>query len=177
MKLMIASDIHGGAYHCEKMCKCYSDEQADKLILLGDLLYHGPRNDLPKGYDPKQVIQLLNNMKQEILCVHGNCDSEVDQMVLDFPILSDYALIFEQGRTLVATHGHITNIPALKSGDVLLSGHTHVPKTEKIGDYWHINPGSVSLPKEGSVSSYIIFENNCVTLKALDGSILKQTLL
>ena len=107
MKWMIASDIHGSAFYCEKMLKAFEREQADKLLLLGDILYHGPRNDLPKGYAPKKVIELLNNIKEKILCVRGNCDAEVDQMVLEFPVLADYMLLFDGTCAIYATHGHV----------------------------------------------------------------------
>ena len=109
MKLMIASDIHGSAYYCEKLLKAYDEEKADKLLLLGDILYHGPRNDLPKDYAPKQVIAMLNPRKQDLLCVRGNCDTEVDQMVLDFPILADYCILYLNERMIFATHGHASN--------------------------------------------------------------------
>ncbi len=129
MKLMIASDIHGSAYYCRKMLEAYDREKADKLLLLGDILYHGPRNDLPKEYAPKEVIAMLNARKQEILCVRGNCDTEVDQMVLEFPILAEYCFLNLDGQNIYATHGHVWNpkkLPMLKAGDILLNGHTHV---------------------------------------------------
>ena len=133
MKLMIASDIHGSAYYCKKMVAAYQREHADRLLLLGDILYHGPRNDLPEDYDPKAVISLLNPLKQEILCVRGNCDTEVDQMVLDFPIMAEYCLLELNGQTVFATHGHHfnpQNPPMLKDGDILLNGHTHIPANQ-----------------------------------------------
>ena len=153
MKLMIASDIHGSAYYCKKMVAAYQREHANRLLLLGDILYHGPRNDLPKDYDPKAVISLLNPLKQEILCVRGNCDTEVDQMVLDFPIMAEYCLLELNGQTIFATHGHHfnpQNPPMLKDGDILLNGHTHIPANRNMGTYTYMNPGSVSIPKEGS---------------------------
>ena len=122
MKIMIASDIHGSAYYLEQLLNRYHEENPDKLLLLGDILYHGPRNDLPKGYAPKDVILLLNTHKEEILCVRGNCDTEVDQMVLDFPILADYCILYEKGHMIFATHGHYYNMenpPMLKKGDIL----------------------------------------------------------
>ena len=109
MKLMIASDIHGSSYYCRKMIEAYRQEEADRLLLLGDLLYHGPRNNLPRDYNPKEVISMLNEIKNELLCVRGNCDTEVDQMVLDFPILAEYCLLELDGRTIFATHGHNFN--------------------------------------------------------------------
>lgn len=170
MKLMLASDIHGSAYYAEKMRQAYIDEKADRLILLGDLLYHGPRNDLPKDYAPKKVIEILNDIKEEILCVRGNCDTEVDQMVLDFPIMADYAVIYADGRTLYLTHGHKfnpENPPKLKKGDYLVNGHTHIPANEDKGDFIYINPGSVSIPKAGSGHTYMIYENGEFALKEL----------
>ena len=174
MKLMIASDIHGSAYYCKKMIEAYQREQADRLLLLGDILYHGPRNDLPEGYDPKAVIAMLNPLKQELLCVRGNCDTEVDQMVLEFPILADYCLLEINGQTIFATHGHHfnpQNPPMLKEGDILLNGHTHIPANQNMSTYTYMNPGSVSIPKEGSAHGYMIFDGNFVW-KNLDGTIL-----
>lgn len=174
MKLMIASDIHGSAYYCKKMIEAYQREQADRLLLLGDILYHGPRNDLPEGYDPKAVIAMLNRLKQELLCVRGNCDTEVDQMVLEFPILADYCLLEINGQTIFATHGHHfnpQNPPMLKEGDILLNGHTHIPANQNMSTYTYMNPGSVSIPKEGSAHGYMIFDGNFVW-KDLDGTTL-----
>ena len=153
MKIMIASDIHGSAYYLEQLLNRYDEENPDKLLLLGDILYHGPRNDLPKGYAPKDVILLLNTHKEEILCVRGNCDTEVDQMVLDFPILADYCILYENGHMIFATHGHhynMENPPMLKKGDILLHGHTHIPVSEEFDERIYLNPGSVSIPKNGS---------------------------
>lgn len=172
MKFMIASDIHGSAYYCKKLLEAYKREQAERLLLLGDVLYHGPRNDLPKDYNPKEVIAMLNPMKEDILCVRGNCDTEVDQMVLDFPILADYCVIPVGGRLLYATHGHVynkENPPKLKEGDILLNGHFHVPACEEVDNFVYMNPGSVSIPKENSRHSYMIFEDGTFTWKDLDG--------
>ncbi|PWM40551.1 MAG: phosphodiesterase [Clostridiales bacterium] len=172
MKLMIASDIHGSRPCCEALLGRYEKERAGRLVLLGDLLYHGPRNDLPEGYDPKGVIRLLNDRRQELFCVRGNCDAEVDQMVLQFPILADYALLWLEGRTVFATHGHIYNeqsLPPLKEGDVLLHGHTHVLAAREMGSHIYLNPGSVSLPKEGNPRSYMTYEDGVFTIKDLEG--------
>ena len=161
MKLMIASDIHGSSYYCRKMIEAYHKEGADRLLLLGDLLYHGPRNDLPKDYNPKEVISMLNAIKKDLLCVRGNCDTEVDQMVLDFPILAEYCLLELDGRTIFATHGHNfnpDNLPMLKEGDILLNGHTHIPANQNMGTYTYMNPGSISIPKEGSAHGYMIYD-------------------
>lgn len=172
MKLMIASDLHGSAYYCRKMLEAYEREKADKLLILGDILYHGPRNDLPKEYDPKAVIRMLNEKKEELLCVRGNCDCDVDQMVLEFPILAEYAIFYIGNRMIFATHGHKINkenLPMLKAGDILLNGHFHVPAFERIGDFIYMNPGSVSIPKEESEHSYMIVEEDVYTWKNLEG--------
>ncbi|SHI46054.1 phosphodiesterase [Lutispora thermophila] len=173
MKLMIASDIHGSAYYCGKMINAYKEEKADKLLLLGDLLYHGPRNDLPKDYDPKKVINMLNDIADEILCVRGNCEAEVDQMVLKFPIMAEYCILYLHNRMVFATHGHKyneENPPSLKKGDILLNGHTHIPKFTKHENYYYINPGSVSIPKGGSNNGYIVLENGEFIWKDFDGN-------
>lgn len=170
MKIFIASDIHGSAYWCRKMLEAYRAEKSDKLLLLGDILYHGPRNDLPEEYSPKEVIAMLNEIKDEILCVRGNCDTEVDQMVLNFPVLADYAFIVEGNTRIFATHGHKfneDNLPPLSKGDVLLHGHTHVQVIREHENYTYINPGSVSIPKENTGHGYAILENGKVTLKCL----------
>ena len=177
MKLMIASDIHGSAFYLKELLRQYDTEQPDKLLLLGDLIYHGPRNDLPKGYAPPEVIELLNARKEEILCVRGNCDTDVDQMVLDFPILADYCILYEQGHMIFATHGHnhnTANPPMLKPGDILLHGHTHVPAAEEFNGRYYLNPGSVSIPKDGSQRGYMMLENGVFTWKSLDGEAYKN---
>lgn len=172
MKWMIASDIHGSALYCEQMLDSFRREKADRLLLLGDLLYHGPRNDLPDGYAPKEVIALLNSVKEKILSVRGNCEAEVDQMVLSFPVMADYALLSLESRLLFATHGHHFNedaLPPLCKGDVLLCGHMHIPACREHENYIYMNPGSVSLPKEGSGRGYMTLENAVFTWKTLDG--------
>jgi len=179
MKWFIASDIHGSAYYAEKMVEAYKKEQADKMLLLGDILYHGPRNDLPRDYAPKKVIPLLNAEKERILCVRGNCDAEVDQMVLDFPIMDDFVLIEDGGVLIFATHGHVYNEEKLPDGkfDILLHGHTHVPKITDHEKYVYINPGSVSIPKENSHHGYMIFEQGRFLWKDFDGKILKEYII
>ena len=174
MKLMIASDLHGSAYYTRKLLDSYEKEQPDKLILLGDILYHGPRNDLPRDYAPKEVIAMLNPLAHKILCVRGNCEAEVDQMVLDFPVLADYAVLFEQGKTIYVTHGHLFSEdkpPKLSAGDVLLCGHTHVPKCAEHDGWWYLNPGSVSIPKNNSWHGYMTLEEGSFLWKDLDGSV------
>lgn len=170
MKIFIASDIHGSAHFCRKMLDAFEAEHADRLFLLGDVLYHGPRNDLPVGYAPKDVIAMLNPLKQKILCVRGNCDTEVDQMVLEFPLLADYAVVDCGTRLIYATHGHkISELSeCIADGDILLCGHTHVPACN-VGRYVYLNPGSVSIPKENSKNSYMIFDNGIFIWKDIDG--------
>ena len=174
MKWMIASDLHGSYFYASQMQQAFEREQADRLLLLGDLLYHGPRNDLPREYAPKEVIPLLNGKKEKLLCVRGNCDAEVDQMVLEFPVLADYAVLPVGQRLIYATHGHIyhvKNLPPLAPGDVLLHGHTHVPAWTEFGQgNLYLNPGSVSIPKENSPHSYMILEGNTMQWKELESS-------
>ena len=172
MKLIIASDIHGSAHWCAELISAFKNEGADKLILLGDILYHGPRNDFPDDYSPKKVFEMLNAMKEQILCVRGNCDSEVDQMVLEFPILADYALGNEKGSTLFFTHGHLFNAenpPLLKKGDVLFNGHFHNPCNfiMENGAYY-ANCGSVSLPKPDTPHSYILLDDGVLYFKDIE---------
>ncbi len=178
MKIFIASDIHGDAVSCERLLQAYRESGAEKLLLLGDLLYHGPRNDLPDGYAPKRVIELLNGAASQIICVRGNCDTEVDQMVLSFPILADYAWLILDGVRIFATHGHKygkESPPPLDSGDVLLCGHTHIPVAETFGEgNVYLNPGSVSIPKNGSEKQYILLEDKLVSFVSLDGRLLGQ---
>lgn len=177
MKWLIASDIHGSAYWCRRLLEKYAEEKADRLILLGDVLYHGPRNDLPDEYAPKKVIEMLNGMSDSILCVRGNCDTEVDQMVLKFPVLADYALLELGERMIYMTHGHVyneNNLPPLREGDILLHGHTHVSKCVDHGNYVYMNPGSVSIPKENTPHGYMTLENGKFLWKSLDGEIIKE---
>ena len=174
MKWMIASDIHGSAAYCEKLLAAFGREQADRLLLLGDLLYHGPRNDLPQGYAPKEVIAQLSGVKDKVFCVRGNCEAEVDQMVLPFPVLADYCLLELKGRVIFATHGHhynLENPPLLQPGDVLLHGHTHIPAKDNSLGFWYLNPGSVSIPKENSPHSYMTLEDGQFLWKDLDGAV------
>lgn len=163
MKIIIASDLHGSAYYTELLIDYYKRSNASKLLLLGDLLYHGPRNDLPREYDCKKVAELLNSVSDEIIAVRGNCDSEVDQMMLDFPCLADYAFVCDEYVKMYATHGHIynkENLPKLQKGTVLLNGHFHVQEFSKEDGYTYINPGSVAIPKgDNAVHSCIEYEN------------------
>lgn len=177
MKIMIASDIHGSLKYLNMLLDCYKKEMPDKLFLLGDILYHGPRNDLPDEYNPKEVINKLNAIKENILCVRGNCDTEVDQMVLQFPILADYAVLYYENTMIYVTHGHkfnTQNPPMMKKGDILLHGHTHIPVCESFGENTYINPGSVSIPKENSPHSYMIFENGEFLWKDLEQNTYKN---
>ena len=174
MKILICSDIHGDADSLGLLIEKFYEEKADKILILGDILYHGPRNDLPLGYAPKKVISVLSELKEKIIAVRGNCDTEVDQMVLPFPILSDYSYVIADGLTMLATHGHKfspENPPPMASGTVLLGGHTHIPKITEIGECYYVNPGSISLPKENNPKTYAIYENRKITVKRLDGDV------
>lgn len=180
MKLMIASDLHGSAHWCRQLLAARDRERPDTLLLLGDLLYHGPRNDLPEEYSPKAVLAMLNPLAPQLLCIRGNCDTEVDQMVLDFPILADYAVLFWEGRRLYATHGHRfgeDNPPPLQQGDILLCGHTHVARQADHGTFTYWNPGSVSIPKEGTPRGYMTLEGRRALWKRLDGSVWMEAAL
>lgn len=180
LKIMFASDIHGSSYFCSKMIEAYKKEKADRLILLGDLLYHGPRNDLPKEYQPKKVIEMLNSMKEDICAVRGNCDAAVDQMVLEFSILADYCILFLEGKTIYATHGHEYNVdklPPLKKGDIFIQGHTHILMAEVKDEKILLNPGSISLPKENNPHTYGIMENGIFEIKDLCGDTIKKIIL
>ena len=176
MKLMIASDLHGSAFYCRQLLAAMEREQPDKLLLLGDILYHGPRNDLPEGYAPKEVIAMLNPLRERLLCVRGNCDTEVDQMVLEFPIMADYMALFLEGRMVFVTHGHLfneENLPNFNPGDVLIHGHTHVRAAADRGAYFFLNPGSMALPKGDGVHSYMVYEDGVFTTKDMDGAVLE----
>lgn len=173
MKLLIASDIHGDYKRAEEIYNIWKDGNYDNLILLGDLLYHGPRNDLPPYYNPKKVIPILSEMKDSIIAVRGNCDAEVDQMVLPFPILDDKKEIEVDGKRILLIHGH-HEIDA-EGFDVVMSGHTHIPVLEKKGDVLYFNPGSTTIPKGGSVSSYGVWDNGKLSIISLDdGHVVKE---
>ena len=177
MKLFFMSDIHGSVYYLNEALERFEDENGDYLVILGDILYHGARNPLPKEYNPKKIIEGLNSYSDIIIAVRGNCDSEVDEMVLDFPIMSTYSTILYNDRRLFLSHGHIyneDNMPKLSRGDLFIYGHTHIPKAEKVGDIYIINPGSITLPKENNPNSYGILEDDIFTIKDLDGNILKK---
>lgn len=160
MKIFIASDLHGSEFYTKMLINRFCEEKAERLILLGDLLYHGPRNDLPKDYCPKAVISMLNAYKDKILCVRGNCDAEVDQMVLEFPIMAEYAVLLLQGKMVYITHGHKPELLSMaQKGDTVLSGHTHIPRYEEENGVLFLNPGSVSIPKGASAPSYMLWED------------------
>lgn len=178
MKLLIASDIHGDIESAEKLIEIFEAEKCDKILLLGDILYHGPRNNLPGRYAPKEVIELLNKYSQKILAVRGNCDTEVDQMVLNFPILADYAILAFDGLNLYATHGHNFNEetpPPLAEGDILIHGHTHVIRNVKFGNKnTYLNPGSITLPKENFPRSYMIYNDREFTVYDISGDVFER---
>lgn len=178
MKLMFASDIHGSLPATERVLELFAQSGARWLVILGDILNHGPRNALPQGYAPAQVADRLNALASRIIAVRGNCDSEVDQMLLHFPITAPWQQVLMDNLRLFLTHGHLygpENLPALNAGDVLIYGHTHLPVAEKRGDIYHFNPGSVSIPKGGFTASYGILDDNVLSVMALnDQSIIAQ---
>lgn len=175
MKFLIASDIHGSAYYAKELMKRFEVEACDRMLLLGDILYHGPRNDLPKDYNPKAVIEMLNSISDKIVSVRGNCDSEVDEMVLDFPVLAEYALVIAGDNTLFLTHGHKSLDKAKSYGNIVLSGHTHIPVCNEENGALMINPGSVSIPKENSPNSYMTFDGNEFLWKDIEtGEVYKE---
>ena len=170
MKILIASDLHGSAYWCRRLMEEIEKEQPDRIVLLGDLLYHGPRNDLPREYAPKEVIPMLSSLKEKILAVRGNCEAEVDQMVLPFPCLADFSQLFVDGRLMHLTHGHHQNpqnLPPLPQGSIFLYGHTHVKFDQVVDGIRCLNPGSISIPKDGS-HSYLIYENGNFSFRILE---------
>lgn len=176
MKIFFVSDIHGSIHYAQKAMERFESEKADYIVMLGDILYHGARNPLPLDHSPKEVIELLNGFSDRIIAVRGNCDSEVDEMVLDFPLMSTYSTILYNGRRIFLTHGHIYNeehLPNLEVGDVFTYGHTHIPRAEKKGDIYVVNPGSITFPKENHPNSYCVLEDNVFNIKDLEGNMLK----
>lgn len=177
MKIFFISDIHGSLYYLEKALELYKEEGANFIVLLGDALYHGPRNPLPEQYNPQAVANLLNQYKDKIIAIRGNCDSEVDQMLIEYPMMSDYSIILYNNRRLFLTHGHIyneDNLPNLSENDVLVHGHTHVPVAKKHNKIYILNPGSTTLPKENNPNSYAILEDNLFQIKDLEGNVIKE---
>lgn len=174
MKLLFISDIHGSAKFIREGIKAFINEKADFLVILGDVLYHGPRNPLPEGYEPKEVAEILNKYKDKIIGVRGNCDSEVDSLLLKYPSTMDYNIILLGNRRIFITHGHIyneDNLPNITKNDVLIYGHTHVPTCKVLENVMILNPGSISYPKEGHPNTYGVLENNKFYIKTLDSQI------
>lgn len=171
MKLLISSDLHGGADACAVLCEKFKQSGADALVLLGDVLYHGPRNDLPEGYAPKKVISMLNPLSDKIICVRGNCDAEVDGMVLDFDVLTENRTICDGDLVMYLHHGH-HDLPALAPGTVVLYGHTHLVEHHEENGLYFFNPGSTTIPKGGNPPSYLLYENRTFTALDFDGRVL-----
>lgn len=172
MKWMVASDLHGSGYWCEKLVEAFHREQADRLLLLGDILYHGPRNPLPEGHDPKRCVELLNRVKDVTISVRGNCDASVDQMVLKFPMMSDYILLDMGNQLVFATHGDVwteNNPPDMAKEGILLTGHTHISACSEHEDFLYVNPGSVSLPKDEGHQGYLLMNAKEIIFKEMDG--------
>ena len=180
MKMVVASDIHGSAWACRKLLEAFDREGAGRLLLLGDILYHGPRNDLPRDYAPKEVLAMLNARKERLLCVRGNCDTEVDKRVLEFPILADYMVLPMADGLIYATHGHHfspQHFPPFCNGDVLLYGHTHIWQAETVRDHICLNPGSVAIPKGGNLPTYGVLEGGMFSVRTMDGAVVGQIAL
>jgi len=180
MKILFISDIHGSLYYAKKAIEKFHEENASHIMIVGDVLYHGPRNPLPKDYNPAEVAELLNGYKDKIIAVRGNCDSEVDQMVLSFPMMGDYHIIMKDGYKIFMTHGHLYNknqMPPLNPGDAFIHGHFHLPMAEKLGEINYLNPGSITLPKENNPNSYGLLEGDHFMVKDLEGNILKEIML
>ena len=176
MKIIVASDIHGSAYYCKQLMEVFEASGAERMLLLGDLLYHGPRNDLPRDYAPKEVIAMLNHYQDRLYAIQGNCDTQVDQMVLEFPVLADYGILVLNGLTFYATHGHVYHpecLPPMKKGDILIYGHTHLLRAEALGDYYVVNPGSISIPKGGNPPTYGILDEKVFKILDFAGDTVK----
>ncbi len=168
MKFLIVSDIHGSLDSAEKIAKLYRENSFDKILLLGDVLYHGPRNDLPSSYNPKEVIKIMNDLSSSIVAVRGNCEAEVDQMVLSFPCMSTTAEVFADNHEFIISHGHIYNEENLPPGNgAFLYGHTHIPVAKQKSARVVFNPGSITIPKGGFERSYGVYENGELFVKAL----------
>lgn len=175
---MVISDIHGSLFYLKKVIEIFEKNNYDKILILGDELYHGPRNPLPKEYNPKETAELLNRYKNKIIAVRGNCDSEVDQMVLNFPITADYNMIFWENKKIFMTHGHIYNIDSplpMEDGDIMIYGHFHIPIIQRKNEKMFLNPGSISLPKENNPNSFGVFENGSFYIKDMEENILMKT--
>ena len=171
MNLLIASDIHGSAYAARNLVGYFYDLKCDGILLLGDILYHGPRNALPGEYDCQETARILNSVADKIQCVRGNCDAEVDQMLLDFSLAEDNKQLTVNGRTIFASHGHHIgpgNPPPIGSCEILTCGHTHIAGYTKIGDLLYCNPGSTSIPKGGTKAGFMTFSGNLLCWRDID---------
>ena len=177
MKLFFMSDIHGSLKYAKLGIDVFIKENADYMVILGDVLYHGPRNPLPEEYNPKEVANLINKYKNKIIGVRGNCDADVDHMLLEYPCMMDYNVILADNKRVFITHGHIYNEKNrlnMAEGDVLIYGHTHIPVAKKENDIYIINPGSISYPKENNPHSYGILEDNVFYIKDICGNVIKS---
>lgn len=180
MKIFFISDIHGSLFYLKKALNRFNEEGASYIVMLGDALYHGPRNPLPEEYKPQEVANLLNEYKNKIIAVRGNCDSEVDQMLIEYPMMADYSIILYKNKRIFLTHGHIYNeskLPNLSANDILVHGHTHLPVAKKHNEIYILNPGSISLPKENNPNSYAILQDDLFQIKDLEGTVIKEIVL
>lgn len=174
MKVLVISDIHGSYYYAEKIKEIVEKENPEKIVLLGDLYYHGPRNELTERYEPMKVAEVLNSLKDKLLVVRGNCDAEVDEMISEFKF-EEYILTEINNKKIYFTHGHkynIENIP-YEDFEIMIYGHIHQGFIEKKEQFVFANPGSISLPKAGTKHSYLILDENKIILKNIDGEIIK----
>lgn len=176
MKYFILSDIHGSKTRLEKALNLYEEMKCDMLIILGDILNYGPRNMIPEGIDAKGIVELLNQKADNIIAVRGNCDSEVDQMLLNFPIMQTYMLLVDNGRKILLTHGHIYNKEEMPQGkfDAFFYGHTHIWELERTEKAVVCNTGSITFPKEKNMPTFATYENETITIYNLDGEKLKS---
>ncbi len=171
MKYLIISDIHGCYRSLDRALNYFEQLKCDKLIILGDILYHGPRNPIPDGYAPQLVFERLNSMKDKIIAVRGNCDAEVDQMVLDFDCSKDYRVVLNGEDLIFLTHGHIFNpqvLPGMQDYHIFMYGHTHIYELRKHNDIIILNPGSITLPKGGNPPTFAVCDGDNISIRSLD---------
>lgn len=173
---MLVSDIHGCRPALETVLKFYDEQHCNMLCILGDILNYGPRNSIPNGLDPKGIVEILNARASDIVAIRGNCDGEVDQMLLHFPILGDYLLLVDEGKKLFLTHGHVYNKDKMPQGhfDAIVYGHTHLWEMTPIDGTVVCNTGSITFPKGGNEPTFMTYEHGTFTAYNLEGKKLKE---